>query len=81
MGRFDYVKYDEKAQAVSAKLKAKMEEIEAFIEMNIGKHAPAEKTLALRSLETTFMWCGKAIRNDQIAVNGSVELQEERCNS
>jgi hypothetical protein len=36
------------------------------------------KKNAIKSLEETYMWIGKAIRDDQLARNGSAELQEER---
>ncbi len=33
---------------------------------------------ALADIEEAYMWCGKAIRDDQIARNGTAELQENR---
>lgn len=33
---------------------------------------------ALRTLEESYMWCGKAIRDEQIARNGSAPLEEGR---
>lgn len=35
---------------------------------------------ALALLERSFMWCGKAIRDEQIERNGSAPLQEGRTN-
>jgi hypothetical protein len=43
--------------------------------------APRYCALANTKLEEVFMYIGKAIRDDQIARNGSAELQEERINS
>lgn len=36
------------------------------------------KALAVTKLEECYMWIGKAIRDEQIARNGSAELMEER---
>lgn len=77
MSRFDYVKYDEEANAQQAELKQKSQELEALIEK---LHSPRSKALALTKLEETYMWIGKAIRDDQIARNGSAQLMEERKN-
>jgi len=60
--RFDYVKLQ-------------MSVLEAGIEQ---LQSPRAKALALTNLEQAYMWIGKAIRDDQIARNGSAELQEER---
>lgn len=35
-------------------------------------------SLALTKLEEAYMWIGKALRDDQIARNGSAELMEQR---
>lgn len=77
MSRFDYVKYDEEANAQQAELKQKSQELEALIE---NLHSPRSKALALTKLEETYMWIGKAIRDDQIARNGSAQLMEDRKN-
>lgn len=78
MGRFDYVKYDDKAQVDQAEFKKLMEGLEANIESRLG--IGRAKALALTALEESYMWIGKAIRDDQIIRNGSAELQEERGN-
>lgn len=79
MSRFDYVGYDEQAQADQKQFK----ETCTLVELNIENRlkSPRSKALALTKLEEVYMWIGKAIRDDQIARNGSAELQEERCNS
>jgi ribosomal protein L33 len=76
--RFDYVKYDEKANELQALFKAAMTEIEADIDANI--RSPRAKALALTKLEEVYMWIGKGIRDDQVAARGA-ELEEGRCNS
>lgn len=76
MSRFDYVKYDDKAITQQDGFKKLVSEIEAYIEGSLG--SPRAKALALTKLEETYMWIGKAIRDDQIARNGSAPLQEER---
>lgn len=81
MSRFDYVKYDDLAQVRQAAFKDQVEYLENLICGNF--HNPAcgrAKALALTALEECYMWIGKAIRDDQIARNGSAELQEERKN-
>lgn len=64
--RFDYVEYDEKAQALSNERKKVSEHYEELIN---GLPNSREKSLALTKLEECFMWIGKAIREDQIARN------------
>lgn len=77
-GRFDYVKYDEKAQAVQAVCKHLMSNFETAL-----RDVPEsrEKSLAFTKLEEAYMWMGKAIRDDQIRRNGTAELQEGRENA
>jgi hypothetical protein len=78
MSRFDYVKYDEYAIAEQGVAKTVAIELETVI--NSFK-SPRYKALALTKLEETYMYIGKAIRDDQIARNNTTELQEERSNS
>lgn len=78
MSRFDYVKYDEKAIDQQNTIKTVTEALEMSI--NDLLISPRAKALALTKLEECYMWVGKAIRDDQIARNGSAELQEERKN-
>ena len=75
MSRFDYVKYDEVAQIGQAMFKQKFEVLSEMLDaLPDGRN----KSLCLTKLEECYMWLGKAIRDDQIARNGSAELQEER---
>lgn len=78
MSRFDYVKYDAIAESEQTLAKENVTELEMLID---SLKSPRAKALALTKLEECYMWIGKAIRDDQIARNGSAELQEERTNS
>jgi hypothetical protein len=77
MSRFDYVKYDEQAAVTQAHFKNIFESAEQFIDRLKDGRA---KSLAMTKLEEAYMWVGKAIRDEQIARNGSAELQEGRNN-
>lgn len=83
MSRFDYVKYDQQAAAQQDLFKTLVSNLEMCIDA-IGSANPKEvaraKALAITNLEQTYMWIGKALRDDQIARNGSAPLQEERTN-
>lgn len=77
MSRFDYVKYDEMAIEFQEKVKQHV----TLLENMIGQmESPRAKAIAITKLEEVYMWMGKAIRDDQIARNGSAPLQEERKN-
>ena len=78
MSRFDYVKYDEKAQGLQETIKARFMGVEVQIDRLPEGRA---KSLAYTKLEEAYMWIGKAIRDDQIKRNGSAPLQEERKDS
>lgn len=77
-GRFDYVKYDQLAEADQKFFK------EAFVslERSLSQHRDGRaKSLALTALEEAYMWIGKMIRDEQISRLGMAELQEGRTNS
>lgn len=84
MSRFDYVKYDENAIADQDRAKKLVTDLEGFIGGIGYAVAPLPagvaraKALALTKLEEVYMWIGKALRDDQIARNGSAPLQKER---
>lgn len=84
IGRFDYVKYDENAINDQNRAKELVKQVETFIGGIGYAVAPLPsgvaraKALALTKLEEVYMWIGKALRDDQIARNGSAPLQEER---
>jgi hypothetical protein len=75
--RFSYVKYDDSAVEKQAAIKSACEHVEALInELPDSRHT----RLALDKLEETYMWCGKAIRDDQWSRTKSAPAQEERSN-
>jgi hypothetical protein len=76
--RFDYVRYDEVAQKQQDELKAACTALEQLIER---LHPSRARELAFTKLEEAYMWCGKAVRDEQISRNCGAELQEERKNS
>jgi hypothetical protein len=76
--RFDYVQYDEYAQADQAEFKAAFIYLETLIENLTNGRA---KSLALTASEEAYMWVGKAIRDEQIERNRLTTLQEDRSNS
>jgi hypothetical protein len=76
--RFDYVAYDDEAQKAQAQFKEIFIEVDRYIDcLENGR----EKALAITKLEESYMWIGKAIRDEQIVRNIGTELQEERSNS
>lgn len=77
--RFDYVKYDTAATQTQLALKEKISELAALVETTVT--APRAKALVLTKLEEAYMWIGKGVRDDQIARNGTAELQEGRVSS
>jgi len=74
VNRFDYVKYDEWSTAMQAKFKEQFQVLEAIAEKHLINGRA--KSLLLTSLEEAYMWCGKAIR-DQQPTN---VIQEDRNN-
>lgn len=74
--RFDYTKYDDKANMQQAEFKREVTHLEQLIESNLK--SPRAKSLAITKLEECYMWIGKAVRDDQIERNGSAEPQEDR---
>lgn len=76
-GRFDYVRYDDVSQDEQNVAKAMCTDLGDFIDSLPNGRA---KALALTKLEECYMWIGKAIRDNQIARNGSAPLQEGRKN-
>jgi hypothetical protein len=68
--RFSYVRYDSDRASKSEQFKAKCEELETLAE----KHLPKGrwKSLLFTNLEYAFMCAGKALRDEQIAVDGKI---------
>lgn len=77
MSRFDYVKYDEQATTDQAYMKGLVQEIERTL---LRLHSGRATSIALTKLEEVYMWIGKAIRDEQIARNGTAPLEESRKN-
>ncbi len=84
MSRFDYVVYDQDALNCSLRYKQLFMQIEELLESSISLHLPEREKAywkaALLHSEISYAMVGKAIRDDQIARNGSAELQEGRGN-
>ncbi len=78
MSRFDYVAYDEHAGKTQGQFKAAFQHLDTMVETLSQGRA---KSLVITKLEEAYMWIGKAIRDDQIARNGSALLQESRSDS
>lgn len=76
---FDYVAYDQEATAVQNEFKRTFESI--LQETDLRLKSPRAKALVKTKLEEAYMWVGKAIRDDQVARNGSAPLEEGRSNS
>ena len=80
-GRFNYVKYSEKSIEHQEKAKKLCEELEAHIEsLKVTSDGSRPISLALTALEETYMWIGKAIRDNQVAGGVNVEHVAERSN-
>lgn len=73
--RFDYVKYDDKAIYQMQLAKDACLALEERI--NALKEGRA-KSLALTHLETTYMWIGKALRDECIERNPEIADVPER---
>lgn len=78
MSRFDYVAYDQVASSAQGFAKTVCTDLEEVIMTLPDGRA---KSLALTHLEECYTWIGKAIRDDQIARNGTAPLQEGRTDS
>lgn len=78
MNRFDYIKYDKQSMGNQEAFKSMFKDLE----LHVVKSLPfgRAQSLALTKLEEAYMWVGKAIRDDQLRREGTVDLQEERKN-
>ena len=73
--RFSYVKYDDKAIKLSEAFKDSFERLELMAaDLSEGR----AKSLFLTHLEESFMWIGKAIRDEQIKRNSQTAHVPER---
>jgi hypothetical protein len=74
--RFSYVRYDQVRAEKQQEAKRLMELVESFIDKQLPKGRPA--SLALTALEECYMWVGKAVRDEQIAVDGQAIEEAHR---
>lgn len=65
MSRFDYVKYDEDSATKQGNLKQLYETLENHISAILADGRA--KSLCLTALEESYMWTGKAIRDEQLS--------------
>lgn len=78
-GRFNYVRYDEQSAKQQEQAKALCEQMEAFIEsLKVTSNGSRPISLALTALEETYMWIGKAIRDNQVERGSMAEHISER---
>lgn len=75
--RFDYVKYDVQATKQMENYKSVCQNLETMIEDLVDGRA---KALALTHLEITYMWIGKALRDECISRNPQISDVPERTN-
>lgn len=73
--RLDYVKYDERATIQQSAFKDLFLDLENMAE---GLKDGRAKSLVMTYLEITYMWVGKAIRDEQIARNPETRDVMER---
>ncbi len=73
--RFDYVKYDAQAMIQQSAFKEKFQELENMAENLKDGRA---KSLVMTYLEITYMWVGKALRDEQITRNPETPDVPER---
>lgn len=76
-GRFSYVKYDDESQNLQQAFKRKFEELESMVNTHLTK-AGRPAALVLTSLEESYMWVGKAVRDLQVSRVGECKEQIER---
>jgi hypothetical protein len=77
-GRFDYIKFDDVAVNELDLVKVQFEKLCGRIGMLPDGRG---KSLALTKLEESYMWCGKAIRDDQVNRTGSSVNVPERSDT
>ena len=76
--RFSYVRYDAERARKQEAFRAKFEELEVMAEslLSPGRY----RALFLTELEQAYMWTGKSLRDEQIAVDGAVVNEPHRGN-
>lgn len=73
--RFDYVKYDDKAKTQQEDFKVRFQDLEYVAEILEEGRA---KSLVMTHLEIAYMWVGKALRDECIKRNPSIQDVPER---
>jgi len=76
MSRFDYIKYDDATAETQARYKEAFSELSEAIEA-LGPGRP--QSVALTKLEESYMWVGKALRDQQLSKNQKTALNESRA--
>ncbi len=73
--RFDYVKYDPQATIQQEEFKKKFQELENMASsLKVGR----AQSLVMTYLEITYMWVGKALRDECIERNPEISDVPER---
>lgn len=76
--RFSYVKYDVRATAKQEVLKQVFETLENHLDAVLPEGRA--KSLVMTHLEIAYMWTGKAIRDEQLALDSQPERVPARSN-
>lgn len=74
IGTFDYIAFDETHTAKIKRIKAKFEELETLCIQELIPGRP--RSLVGTKLEEAYMWCGKAIRDEQRLSNNSPNIDQ-----
>lgn len=76
--RFDYVVYGEDQKIAQEKFKQLFEQIEEYANSRLVESRP--KSLLMTALEESYMWTGKALRDEAIFKNENIPHCENRGN-
>lgn len=72
--RFDHVEFDQAHDEMRKEAKQLCLDLESFIDQIVPGRP---KSLALTALEESYMWIGKAIRDDQISFDQNQKATHE----
>ena len=75
--RFDYVRYDDESVKIQEIIKHEFQKVEEAVSVLAEGRA---KSLILTHLEIAYMWCGKAIRDNQVYRDNASVHAPERSN-
>lgn len=76
--RFDYVVYGEDQKIAQEKFKEFFKQIEDYANSRLVESRP--KSLMMTALEESYMWAGKALRDEAIFRNENIPHSEDRTN-